>query len=82
MSLQATQKKKEASLDRATHFLHRYCMLIVLAEYFEEHLPDEKNPIFSRVVEAARGVFGDPESYYAGVVFCLLRNTELIVRSK
>ena len=47
MSLQATQKKKEASLDRATHFLHRYGMLIVLAEYFEEHLPDEKNPIFS-----------------------------------
>ena len=47
MSLQATQKKKEVSFDRATHFLHRYCMLIVLAEYFEEHLPDEKNPIFS-----------------------------------
>lgn len=47
MSAQATQKKREESRDRATHFLHRYCMLLVLAEYFEEHLPDETNPVFS-----------------------------------
>lgn len=46
LSAQST-KKQEESLDRAIHFLHRYCVLLILAEYFEEHLPDEVNPRFS-----------------------------------
>lgn len=47
LSSQSSAKKKEESLDRAVHFLHRYCVLLILAEYFEEHLPDEVNPPFS-----------------------------------
>ena len=51
-------KKRVELYDRASHFLHRYCMLLVLAEYFEEHLPDEKNPSFSSWL-------GDHEEYSA-----------------
>lgn len=47
LASETSAKKKEELLDRASHFLHRYCMLLVLAEYFEEHLSDEKNPPFS-----------------------------------
>ena len=49
---QTSAKKKEETLHRAIHFLHRYCVLLILAEYFEEHLPDEVNPSFSKWLDS------------------------------
>ena len=47
MSSQSVNKNREMYKNRAVHFLERYCVLLILAEYFEEHLPDEENPKFS-----------------------------------